>query len=950
MSIEFELNDINSQIAFEGKDWKNAQERRAKGSPPLTASDIQRIYEDDQQKDKKTRYIKQQPFFALDSCIEECERPRKGHLSFIQSQKGDIYGYGAKSCYFARSSGKGICSKCPSQPSSKSSKKIKNQPNLPWLTHEILLRIKFDGETYVPEIHKHIAKISSWPSRIEIEDREDIIEQMINSSESKLIETFGEKEEYKMIINMKKVEKSSFNITYWLNPKYEKIFFNPSDPKNRVFRCKKNNMNMTSKKQEWEGSFEEYKVMNNKEISIKSGESLLIIIPFDTNNNSKINDEIKRLTNFWKENGLWFIQFKDDDFSGNTILLVGGDNDNSKRPLISQKHGLITLLGDINKIDSQVNYLYPKNYPSEMEIFYVDRSDSILDNEDYGDIPEIYTNDGQIDLLISIPKEPILKDDEISDNNNKIGAIQVSSPSGKVFGKVGINEGNFVLGIATISINFYEKGRHCLLIMLQNSQHRIIFVDVEFNRPLIGEKSPKIYDKNEEDWKNLDSHNHNISATPKQKKILIDKIIEKYGIDGLFSMKEWRNTNPDEHSEGLMNEICRVVFNKYKNDNNISSKVWTGRLNIIYAMISYRLWGEDNNNNNTVPSIGQLQRKMSEVKYNSDHSNRQWEAIGSDIVEIIPETEWGVIYSSKTLTQIKEEYCEYSKKDIIFDKKTGYRYIKINRAKAKNLEIINYRPDIDLTIGKNGKEWLIDFWDAVKHKSNDRNKYINKDAYNYYRWGLDYLDGDALMSKNFTTYDLFKNLDGIVSNKYGRWVSNNYFREAFRISSPNGDELFLEIEVPKGNDDYINTLRLFLCSRMIENNKWVEKRILISTNESFSYHSDELSWLNMVSEKNDKESFRHDLEFLKYPDNAYRDNRYLEREIIRAFRTTFEKSQKIIRSDENIAGKGIPGFYWYNRKSHIDIVTDGLANNIRINDILQVKKTMKNSLLKRLWW
>ena len=53
--------------------------------------------------------------------------------------------------------------------------------------------------------------------------------------------------------------------------------------------------NMTSKKQEWEGSFEEYKVMNNKEISIKSGESLLIIIPFDTNNNLNISCSQKKL-------------------------------------------------------------------------------------------------------------------------------------------------------------------------------------------------------------------------------------------------------------------------------------------------------------------------------------------------------------------------------------------------------------------------------------------------------------------------------------------------------------------------------------------------------------------------------------------------------------------------------------------------------------------------------
>ena len=90
--------------------------------------------------------------------------------------------------------------------------------------------------------------------------------------------------------------------------------------------------------------------------------------------------------------------------------------------------------------------------------------------------------------------------------------------------------------------------------------------------------------------------------------------------------------------------------------------------------------------------------------------------------------------------------------------------------------------------------------------------------------------------------------------------------------------------------------------------------------------------------------------------NSFSDTRYVEREVLRAFRSIYESENNITTDPTKTGGKDIPGFLFDEkyREWLWNVRIDGLSrcfpNEYDSEQIEKVKLNYQKRILKRLWW
>ena len=144
---------------------------------------------------------------------------------------------------------------------------------------------------------------------------------------------------------------------------------------------------------------------------------------------------------------------------------------------------------------------------------------------------------------------------------------------------------------------------------------------------------------------------------------------------------------------------------------------------------------------------------------------------------------------------------------------------------------------------------------------------------------------------------------------------------------------------------------------------WVDKKNRVSKTRQFAKNRENnLRWISNSEQQQDglddadEEDLRMRLHF-SWPINAFSDTRYVEREVLRAFRSIYESENNITTDPTKTGGRDIPGFL-YDEDEYRDwlwnVRIDGLRrcfpNEYDSEQIEQIKINYQKKILNRLWW
>jgi|SaaInlStandDraft_2_1057019.scaffolds.fasta_scaffold02492_2 hypothetical protein len=212
-------------------------------------------------------------------------------------------------------------------------------------------------------------------------------------------------------------------------------------------------------------------------------------------------------------------------------------------------------------------------------------------------------------------------------------------------------------------------------------------------------------------------------------------------------------------------------------------------------------------------------------------------------------------------------------------------------------------------------------------------------------------------------------------------ITNEFYQKGGRR------QLFLELEYYDSNDigDEVTPVNLYLgCLYNIDygntpmTEKMFEKRIKIASYRGWEEDRNEL-WVDLKNREIDffdiekRESNISNLlqvantgslnsevidskRHLSWNINSFSDTRYVEREVLRAFRSIYESENNITTDPTKTGGKDIPGFLFDEkyREWLWNVRIDGLSrcfpNEYDSEQIEKVKLNYQKRILKRLWW
>ena len=107
-----------------------------------------------------------------------------------------------------------------------------------------------------------------------------------------------------------------------------------------------------------------------------------------------------------------------------------------------------------------------------------------------------------------------------------------------------------------------------------------------------------------------------------------------------------------------------------------------------------------------------------------------------------------------------------------------------------------------------------------------------------------------------------------------------------------------------------------------------------------------------------EECIHSDFQHLFSPSNAFSDNRFIEREILRSFRTIFEHTNNIFTDPTKTSGKDIPAYLFYNYKEgqipewvmKIERLGECFSTEYKPKDLEKIQIEIKKKLLRGLGW
>ena len=980
--------------AFIGDSYEDATERyRESGDNRVSAEDLQKWWENRSSNDPqdKMNFEKYKDvtephtsLYALHICKKECLRTSNqnvggGSVSFIpgEGRGQNLYwriphfkrmAGGSSGNYANDCSLKEICNADTNYPSDDPDRENVTVRN-PLVNN--FLRLKIEKNNV--EIEDSLIEVDYWPQRIPSQKYDVIINHLGNICGQRL--TGGSK---KIRLTEKYEERASGNrlITYTDSDIQDvKLSIRHFGKNNiRIYRCKTDELDKQGQKilgdfKEWGGS-NQRKI--EREYKYDKNEMILLWIPDD--NNVKYGDWKKRCSNEVHgliekmsegKMGKHFFPFVAPDYDGFFILIGRRDRiEGSQLPFIGKAANMDILLLEIKKSMKSKGFPFYKFLLNQrnLEIIWLQQN-TLISNKDYGLQHTLKSDNGEIHIMIS-SEEKNNQDEEINwidlKLENETGKEIISQQKIKTAG--GKN--------ASLSLRIKKKGDYRVVLRTSQNHFRILNVFVEKDSDV----DNSIYCKGKT-WVKMSQLNeeNSIIAEPGAHKKLCKKILENdfLGIKDYidYDNKNWRNK---DNRKGLMIEINRAIFQKYRDDNGcVDGGTWTRFTNRLYTAIEGLNWPNlEQSERLTVPKIGVLQvlsgDHYPEAIWNQDIIiNWKWKTWEYEHLseEIGGEMEgWRIIHSTKTFKQLKDGK-RYSK--IGIDYQTGFRF---------GYSEIKDEPYLDSLLQKRGiEEEPIDFLEKLWGVIEDYPITNIKEN----RRRMRYDPGKKLTDSGRT--DAWSMLRAFPwhSEQAGAKNSANTWQELINdgvgvdldFDNQRGEDrrqLFLEVNYYDGEKfDAWDRLpaELYLGCLYQTNGEISEKKVLVGTTDGWNEdRKSNLKWIkqedSMIGTK--KGSDLPNLIHLLYPKNSYSDTRYLEREILRAFRTIYENQNNNLLSIKTYAGLDIPNWAVYSPSEDdntiIDIKIQGFMRYIEQSPNAMkeseenLKQIMINNLIQKFWW
>lgn len=981
--------------AYIGSSYEDARKQyRGRGDNQVSAEDLQKWYENRSTNDPqdKKNYEKYKNLtephtrlYALHICKKECIRKSNqnvggGSVSFIP---GDAKGKNQywRLPHFKRMAGsshktandcslQGICDANANYPNDDPDRENVTVTN-PLVNNFLRLEI----EKRNVEIKKSLIEIDYWPQRIPSDKHDDIINylathtngrRLTGSSKIELSEKYQETQNGHQVITF-----TDNNI------KDVKLSIRQFGKKNiRIYRCKTGDLSHEGPK--IKGDFIEWRGHQRKTERIykyDNNELLLLWIPDDDNQigpwrercSKEVGDLIEQMNT--GRMGKNFFPFVAPDYGGFFILIGKRDRmEGSQLPFISRKCNIDKILFEIKKNMKSRGFPFYKFVLNtrNLEIIWLEQN-SLIGSDDTGLDHTLKTNNGEIHIMVS--SEGKNGHDE---NINWIDLMVENHIGERILAEKKLQIGKTGGRNASFSLRIKKKGEYRMYLKTSDNDIRVLNMFVEKDSTF----ENSIYCEGKI-WKKMNGLKRDdmIIAEPKAHKNLCKKILENSFKENIKDYIDYDNKNwkKKQNRKGLMIEINRTIFQMYKNtEGYVDSGTWTSYTNKMYTAVETLNWPNlELSERLTVPKIGVLQvlsgDHYPEAIWEKDIIiNWKWktweyehlsEEIGGEMKG------WRIIHSTKTFKQLKDGK-RYS--EIGIDYQTGFRF---------GYSEIKDESYLDSLLQKRGiEEEPIDFLEKL--------------------WGVieDYPITNIKKNRRRMRYDPGKKLTDSGrtdawsmylafpwhSEQAGAKNSANTWQELIfdgvgvdlDFDNQRGEDrrqLFLEVNYYDGKKfgawDRLPA-ELYLGCLYQTNGEISEKRVLVGTTDGWNEdRKSNLKWINqedsMIGTK--KGSDLPNLIHLLYPKNSYSDTRYLEREILRAFRTIYENQNNNILSIKTFAGLDIPNWAIYypsedDDDSIIDIKIQGFLRYIEQSPNAMkeseenLKQIMINNLIQKFWW
>ena len=947
----FESGKKSSRKAFIGANLDDAKRRQiANEMNPLTGRDGNSITAEEVSdlrvtKPQKYKDLRRMPdnsalsFYAVGLCQEHCTREFPGHVSHAEH---------ASTPYFARRSDGGLCQlgACTSD-YNPADERDENEPRRRVAaTREKIQLVEDNGQL---TIDWHRVNVVSWPNGVEDKHKQEA-KDYLRGEVNELQDGSNYLEFDNPLLNSRRIniDWQTDVDDYWIN-------LYRFDNKMRYFFGECVPINNTQSR--WK--MEEVKpsgVSNEKEITIKTGESALIWIPsLPAHNNDPADSWHDRVHQDVRE---WVDGFKDKwaqycsiepcvhhNYPGVFIAIYGTTDLGPKRALLSQNYNINELRSIIDERHHGQPFIDFREETKGLKFFWPGSQTSPYGlTSDNGSLVRIQSVNGQIDMLIMANR----RNDGEGSGGWEIGLIEPND-SRHNFESKGRRD---CFGNIWVSLRFRRTGEHVFVVM-QGSVKRHLLIDV----PDVPNGNQLRVHLDNKGWSELSEAGWIDSPDLQLKQDIINSNEDEIlcGLD--FDRQPYNGLAPDECYIGLVQDIARSVFQQFKDQgtsDSIATSVFSRKIREVCYLLHMAIW-PDEEIESTIPSLGLLMKRMAEFEYSSrDDENTSWRWSNREMcAQSIPDfDEWCILYDHRPDAMVKEEYGPDS---ISVDLKTGIRFIKKEVVDNSGIAVIQNRPDLDRIAPTSG-EWLVKIWEGASEDSIDLPAGDEWDEV-IFRWSGADDSSPRVMSResikdviNRFDIDWYDDLE-IVGNS---WVRKKQFSSAVVVEIPSG-KLFLQLTVnKKGRDENGDRRwRLHLGHYSIESGEPRERCILIATENS---HSDttRIGWISPLGIVG-QGSNQLDLGFLKYPwSSHYLDKAYLIRETCRAFVTM--SGAKL----ENFQSKiGIPGFInVYPRQSeefgciYPQTIVEALENQFGLdksNSEVVISK-MKEGLLGSLWW
>jgi hypothetical protein len=1001
-----------SRIAFIGDNWDDAVVKKFERVPEIeeafsrvgnhiTADEMQYLMNNRPNlyhSIDRRRYGGAFRLYALNQCVPECTRNRPGHLSFIPPRAA-----GGRAPHFKRlprKCGEGNCTETEQEEVDEIEDVTTPSRQSAFIRDRFIIRWNRNQGF---AIDRHQAVVHGWPPFLSEENRHDIIEDIrakdgmpFADNEQGAILRYTNPLVGSLDISVLPedsddwpVERIQFKINHFARS--PRFFVGELRAQDRIGN--------------YRASMEERHLgtdSKNHMLGLSPDNCVLIWLPTHPNLNEddddlwtnrvveQLHDTINQAIDMWDERNIRINLSTHPNYPG-YFLFVESAQPFFSKPTIGQ------MFQDMMRFN-QVPVPMPVCHwhLSDMRFFWPENNTAPGANqlEDDGSRPELYAEDGRIDLLVMLPPSRSETDGDgrtvksyknpefgiMLPNGNRINAITDAQVDEAGFCWLSFRfqrPGHYFIGIRGNHHNRMQRTqipRYISVTVPEGDDQSVHPVEIFMNP-----------EEGDEGW-----HSLGIRGTSSRTDNL-DLINDnsEYLLGGCYADLDWTQELDEAHKKALIQDITRAVYNQYVGHGNdsITGSTWSRKARQLSYFIQLTKYPDSPVVD--FPNLGDLNRELSEFKYAAkpvDQPDSAWRWVARETtVQRIPiaqaggemiqpsriiqgnppkppggtaqshsskhTTEWAdwfILYDSRSNQMLLQEYGNENFK---IDWESGVRLIHSSIVEHAGMPILDSRPDMD-SIAPSAGAWLCGLWESIKENSHALP--TNGDGVVTFRWSTSeeatyrrVLNGRTRIRQDMIDriqWDPFTPPPILGGNQ---WRLVDDFRNASALEIPDG-RLFLHLAVQRPDVQMNMAGRtewgLYLGHFSLVDGQ--ETGVLIGSS-SFLDDKERIDWIDEIGHtKTENEDARIDLHFLRYPDSSgwMLDMSYLIRETFRAFNVL----SGVEIPNEQQGGQGLPGWAY----NHPQMVASAIERLFALENerVVELQNVLTEQLRSRCWW